>query len=101
MPLIHAVFFTLHDASPAKVNELVKACHEYLTDHPGEVYFAAGPRNPAFVRPVNDQQFHVALVVVFDSKESHDIYQQAPRHNQFIELQKANRKEVRVFDADC
>jgi hypothetical protein len=101
MPMIHCVYFTLHDASPARVEGLIRACKQSLTDHPGTTYFAVGPRNPAFARPVNDQDFDVCLVISFDSKESHDLYQTAPRHDQFIDEQKANWKQVRVFDADC
>jgi len=37
---------------------------------------------------------------VFDSRASHDIYQTAPRHVQFINEQKPNWKQVRVFDSD-
>jgi hypothetical protein len=42
----------------------------------------------------------VALHVVFDSKASHDAYQVAPSHLQFIQENKPNWKQVRVFDAD-
>lgn len=40
--LAHNVFFKLADASPAKVQELVAACHKYLNVQPGIVFFAAG-----------------------------------------------------------
>ncbi|MCA9050043.1 MAG: Dabb family protein, partial [Planctomycetaceae bacterium] len=52
-----------------------------------------------FERPVNDREFHVALHVVFDTKESHDVYQTSESHLKFIELGKPNWKQVRVFDA--
>ena len=48
---------------------------------------------------MNDRDFDVALHVVFDSKASHDKYQEAPRHKQFIEEQQKNWKQVRVFDS--
>jgi hypothetical protein len=50
-------------------------------------------------RPVNDRDFDVALHMVFDGKASHDKYQEAPRHKQFIEEQQKNWKKVRVFDS--
>lgn len=94
------VYFTLHDASEAKVQELLEACKKYLDDHPGVIYFSVGTLNQELARPVNDRGYEVALNVVFDSKKSHDIYQTAPRHLQFINEQKPNWKQVRVFDSD-
>ena len=44
--------------------------------------------------------YYVALHVVFDGRESHDAYQEAPEHLEFIEGQKDNWKKVRVFDSD-
>lgn len=98
--LAHMVFFTLHDGAPAKRAELVAACDKYLSGHDGTVHYSAGTRNAELARPVNDQQFDVALHVVFSSKAAHDAYQQHPRHLQFIEENKANWKQVRVFDSD-
>ncbi len=97
--LSHSVFFSLHDNSPAAVDRLVAACKTYLTDHPGIVFFAAGKLAGQYQRPVNDREFDVALHVVFSDGTSHDAYQQAPRHLKFIEENKANWKQVRVFDA--
>jgi len=97
--LAHVVFFTLKDQSPASRQAFVAACDKYLTDHPGTVHYSAGVREPSYQRPVNDQEFDVALVVVFDSKEAHDQYQVAPRHKEFIAEQSVNWSKVRVFDA--
>ena len=98
--LAHHVFFTLQDSSESKIQELIDACHKYLDNHPGVVYFAAGSRTPDLSRPVNDSQFHVSLHVVFEDRKSHDDYQVAERHVQFIEEQKGNWAQVRVFDSD-
>ena len=98
--LAHHVFFTLHDASATKIQDLKAACHKYLDHHPGVESFAVGVVNPDLDRPVNDRAYHVSLHVVFDSRESHDIYQVAPRHNEFIAEQKSNWSQVRVFDSD-
>ncbi|HZN35501.1 MAG TPA: Dabb family protein [Pirellulaceae bacterium] len=99
MMLGHMVYFTLKDRSPTAVDKLVAACRKYLTGHPGTVFFAAGTLVPDLTRPVNQQDFDVALQVVFDSREAHDAYQVAPRHVQFIEENKPNWERVRVFDA--
>jgi len=99
-PMIgHMVFFTLTDNSPAKVQALVAACDKYLSKHSGEVYYSAGPRAKEFNRDVNDQDWDVALHLVFKSKADHDKYQDAARHKQFIDENRANWKKVRVFDS--
>ena len=97
--LAHVVFFTLKDRTPAARDALVAACHKYLTDHPGTVHFSAGVRGEAYARAVNDQEFDVALVVVFETEADHDRYQSAPRHKEFIAEQSAQWAKVRVFDA--
>jgi len=97
--LSHNVFFTLKDRAPEKIEELVAACHKYLKDHPGVVFFAAGVLGEEFQRPVNDRAFQVALHVVFDSKDTHDVYQTSPDHLTFIEENKENWEQVRVFDS--
>ncbi len=96
----HMVYFTLNEPTPQNIENLVASCKKYLTDHAGTVFFAAGTLVPDLTRPVNDREFHVALQVVFDSRESHDAYQVAPRHLQFIEENKPTWAKVRVFDAD-
>ena len=95
----HMVYFTLKDRSPAAIQKMVAACKKYLTGHPGTVLFAAGTIVPDLTRPVNQTDFDVALQLVFESRETHDAYQAAPRHQQFIEENKANWERVRVFDA--
>ncbi len=98
--LSHDVYFTLHDGSPAKRAELVAACRKYLSGHEGTLFFSVGVRAADLARPVNDRDFDVALHVTFDGKASHDKYQEAPRHKQFIEEQRTNWKQVRVFDSE-
>lgn len=98
--IVHNVFFSLHDASLAARQRLVAACHHYLSDHQGVVYFSAGLLAESLDRPVNDRQFDVALHVAFRSLADHDLYQQHPRHLQFIEEGKPNWKQVRVFDSE-
>lgn len=97
--LAHMVFFELKESTPENRDKLVAACQKYLTDHPGTVHFSAGTRAEEYDREVNDQQFDVALHVVFKDKASHDAYQTAPRHLEFIEQNKALWSGVRVFDS--
>ena len=97
--LAHMVFFTLKDSTSQNREKLVAACKKYLTDHPGTVYFSAGTRAEELSRDVNDKEFDVALHLVFKDKASHDLYQDAPRHLEFIDENKASWAKVRVFDS--
>ena len=96
----HHVYFTLHDNSSAAATALRESCRQYLSQHDGIVFFAAGTRNPEMTRDVNDQDFDVALLIVFRDQAAHDAYQVAPTHDEFIAANKDNWKQVRVFDAD-
>jgi hypothetical protein len=44
--------------------------------------------------------FDVSLHVIFKDRATHDVYQTAPRHLKFIELQKDNWATVQVFDSN-
>ena len=98
-PLVHSVYFSLKDPTPANIQALVDACHKYLKGEPGEVAFAAGPLVEELNRPVNVRDFHVGLCVIFDSGKAQDDYQTAPRHLKFIEENKPTWASVRVFDS--
>jgi len=95
----HMVYFTLQEATPELRDRLIAGCHEHLTEHPGTVHFSAGARDESCQRPVNDQRFDVALLVVFASSADHDAYQVSERHQQFLAECSDCWSEVRVFDA--
>ena len=95
----HMVYFTLKDDSDDQQQTLIDACKKYLSDHPGTVHFSVG-RLADKHRDVNDRAFHIALHVVFDSVEAQDAYQVDERHTAFINEQKDNWAQVRVFDSD-
>jgi hypothetical protein len=97
--LAHNVYFSLKDPSEVAKDALVTACKRYLTGHPGEVFFACGTVAKELNRPVNDQDWDVALHIVFDSQAAHDAYQEAPRHQQFIQENHDAWAKVRVFDS--
>jgi len=97
--LAHNVYFSLKDTSDAAKTGLVDACHKYLKDHPGVVFFAAGTLAGDMNREVNDRGFDVALHIVFKSKADHDRYQVHERHKKFIDENQANWARVRVFDS--
>ena len=92
-------YFKLKDSSAAARQKLVDACHKYLSKHDGEVYFSVGILAKDLKREVNDQDWDVALIIVFKDKAAHDKYQTHPRHQDFIKEGKENWAKVRVFDS--
>lgn len=95
----HNVFFSLNDAAPAQCERLARECYEYLEGTDGVVAFSAGTRAAGCERDVNDVQFDVSLHMVFADRKTHDAYQTAPRHMEFVARNKVNWKKVRVFDS--
>lgn len=98
--LAHNVFFTLKNSSPEGRQKLVDACHKYLSGHEGTVFYAAGTVNEELKREVNVTDFDVGLHLIFESPAAHDKYQNHPRHLQFIEENREDWSQVRVFDSD-
>ena len=96
----HYVFFSLYDSSTNATHALIAASQKYLANHEGIVFFAARLRTPDLNRDVNDQQFDVALQIVFLNRSTHDAYQESPKHHQFIDENRENWKQIRVFDID-
>ena len=97
--IVHNVFFSLADNTPTGKENFVEACKKFLSKHEGLVFFAAGPRGEQFSREVNDQEFDVAITLVFKNKAAHDKYQDSEPHQQFIKEWKPSMKKVRVFDS--
>lgn len=97
--LAHNVFFKLKDPSDANAEALVAACKKYLNVQPGIVFFAAGRICKELDRDVNDRDWDVGLHIVFDSKASHDNYQDDPTHVRFVNDNKPGWAAVRVFDS--
>ena len=77
--LAHAVFFTLKDKSPEKQQRLIEACHKYLEPQPGVLVFVAGTRDGELAREVNDRNFDVTLMILFESRAAHDLPQSSPQ----------------------
>ena len=96
--LAHHVFFKLVDRSDEAIETLLAACNKYLDNHDGLVGFSVGTRDRELDREVN-QDFDVSLHCIFQDRPAHDAYQTAERHLQFIEENKENWAEVRVFDS--
>jgi hypothetical protein len=98
-PLAHMVFFTLKDKSAEGRAKFVASCRELLSKHDGTVYFSVGEMAEDVVEPVSVRDFDVALHVVFANKGARDKYLAHPRHDKFVETNKAQFEKVRVFDS--
>jgi hypothetical protein len=99
--IAHMVYFTLKDSSDAAQQKLVDDCYRDLKPAPGILYFAAGKRVPDLTRPVNVQDFHVGLHVVFESRKAHDDYQTSEAHLRFLAKHRDSWAQVRVFDCNA
>ncbi|QDT70065.1 Stress responsive A/B Barrel Domain protein [Planctomycetes bacterium MalM25] len=99
-PQAHMVFFTLAEPSEANRDRLVAGCQKHLADHDGVLYFSVGVLADDLDREVNDKSFHVALHLVFESREAHDTYQKHPRHLTFVKENKTLWSQVKVYDSD-
>ncbi len=97
--LAHNVYFTLKVDTPAARDKLVADCYTYLSGEPGITYFAAGTIVESHARDVNVRDWDVSLHIVFKDKASHDAYQKAARHFEFIDANKDTWETVRVFDS--
>jgi hypothetical protein len=99
MQLMHNVFFTLKDKSPAMVKKMLDDCKKYLTVQAGIVSFACGVRDEGLTREVNAQDWDIGLHVLFKDRAAHDAYQDDKTHDRFIAENKDNWAKVRVFDS--
>lgn len=95
----HNVYFSLKDRSTKAKTELVEGCKEYLTGHPGAVFFCVGTIAEDIAWEVSDRNFDVVLQIVFENKAFHDAYQDSPRHEDFFAKLSGNWNNLRSFDA--
>ncbi len=95
----HMVYFKLKESSGDAKEKLIVGCKEFLSEHEGTVYFAAGVLAEDMNRDVNDRDFDVSLHLVFKNKAAHDTYHSHPRHTKFIEEYSDLWESVRVFDS--
>ena len=95
----HMVYFTLKDRTDENAEKLVANCDKYLSDMPGVRFYAAGVLAKEFAAEPNDQEFDVALHVIFNNAAAYKKYTPHPMHLKFIEESKDLWSKVRVFDS--
>ncbi len=95
---IHYVNFWLKKSAPGSAREqLVADCRKYLGGVPTVREMWAGP--PAMTpREVVDNSYDVGLCVVLEDSAGHDVYQNHPLHQEFIERNKMYWERVQVRD---
>jgi hypothetical protein len=97
--LVHSVFFTLKDQSPAAREHLIEDCYRELASIEGITSFYAAARDEGLARDANDVEFDVALTVVFRDRAALDHYLPDERHQRFVAGHKDGWAKVRIFDS--
>jgi hypothetical protein len=97
--IVHNVFFKLKDASSETIATLIADSHSFISEIPDIRFYAVSQRLEEMQRPANDQDFHVNLCVVLESREALDVYAFHPAHKSYIEKHKDNWETLRVFDS--
>jgi hypothetical protein len=97
--LVHNVYFSLYDRSPAARQRLVDACRKWLPSHPGILFFACGVLAEELSRDVNVRDWDVGLHIVFQDQAAHDAYQDSEAHHAFVAENRAGWRQARVFDS--
>ena len=96
---IHMVFFWLVDDSPEVKKKFLNELSQFISQVDEIKKSHIGP--PANTdRDVIDNTYSYNLVLTFDSKKEHDIYQAHPLHKQFIENASSLWSRVQVYDSD-
>ena len=96
--LVHDVYFTLRDDTPAERAALANACRS-LAQLDVVLRLAVGERVLELNRPVNDQAFGVALHVIFRDAAAQAAYQSSPAHQALLATWTPKFASVRVFDS--
>jgi hypothetical protein len=95
---VHTVFFWLVDETMSTRGKFVTEVLKYTGEI--EVIRTRHMGRPAGTeRDVVDNSYSYCLIVTFDSKEDHDIYQEHLAHQQFIENASDLWTRVQVYDS--
>jgi Stress responsive A/B Barrel Domain len=94
----HMVFFWLVDDTPEVKNHFLKELKQFIGQVEEIKKVHIGP--PASTnRDVIDNTYSINLLLSFNSKKEHDIYQEHPAHKRFIENASSLWKKVLVYDS--
>ena len=94
----HMVFFWLINDSTEVKNKFLKELKDFVSQVEEIKKVHVGP--PADTdRDVIDNTYSYSLVITFDSKKEHDVYQTHPAHQKFIENASSLWERVLVYDS--
>jgi hypothetical protein len=95
---VHCVFFTLKpEVTDDQIEEFVKDCY-LLKQIPSVRKLDAGRRDERMTRDINVTDYTLGVVVYFDDKAGHDLYNAHPVHQKLVAKHKDQWSSVRVFD---
>lgn len=97
--VVHSVYFTLKEDTPALRARLVESCYRNLAPIEGITVLVAGPREESLTREANDLDFDIALTIVFRNRSALDVYLPDARHQRLIAENRENLARIRVFDS--
>lgn len=97
--LVHAVFFDAKPDTPeAVLDEMAADAYRLLARIPSVRTIASGRRDTRMQRDLNDTSFTIGLMICFDDKAGHDLYNEHELHQQYVAKYKDHFAKVRVFD---
>jgi len=95
---LHMVFFWLVNDTPEVKKQFLKELKQFVSQVEAIKKIHIGP--PANTdRDVIDNTYSYSLVLTFDSKKEHDIYQEHAAHKKFIENASTLWEKVLVYDS--
>jgi len=95
---VHIVFFWLIDDNPETKNKLFSELKKFI-DHVDVIKTKHIGKPADTDREVIDNTYSFNLVLSFESKKEHDIYQEHQLHKDFIENASYLWKKVLVYDS--
>lgn len=98
--LVHSVYFflkeTVSDSEKAEFRSSVESLAKIDAVH--TFYLGTPAATPD--RPIIEKGYAIAMTILFQSMEDHDIYQKHTIHQEFIQKNKRLWKKVVIYDAD-
>lgn len=96
---VHHVFFWLKEpASKEACLEFEKALAELVTIETIHSYNFGKPADTQ--RPVIENTYQYSLLVIFQNKADHDVYQEHPKHDIFRTINDRLSRRVLVYDSE-
>jgi hypothetical protein len=96
---VHCVFFTCKPGTPeTEVNSLISDTESMLARIPSVRQIDSGRRDARMQRDVNETEYTVGLVVYFDDKAGHDLYNDHPLHIEYVNKHMGHWTNVVIYD---